>query len=294
MRFNLCENINETGFGLQQTIEDICDVLGISRQQLAKMLSTTEEELASINDYDSNNELTDRLYDFAYKVGIRINNIKWQEAVEEYAGTGEIILSHGSRSGIAGEIQVDLNPDNTDFGKGFYCGKGLNQAGMFVADEPDSSMYIYKFSPLDLTSARFNVSTDWLLAVAYYRGTIEEYKDNPRVKEIIDQVESVDYVVAPIADNRMFEVIDSFTSGEITDTQCRYALSATHLGYQYVFKTERCVSHLTELAHCYLCPIERSLYSRQAKEETNTSLYKAHLARKKHGGEGQYIGELLG
>jgi len=31
----------------------------------------------------------------------------------------------------------------------------------------------------------------------------------------------------------MFEIIDSFIEGEITDVQCQHCLSATNLGKQY-------------------------------------------------------------
>lgn len=46
----------------------------------------------------------------------------------------------------------------------------------------------------------------------------------PRARELLVRLESADYVIAPIAGNRMFQIIDEFAAGEITDAQCEHAL----------------------------------------------------------------------
>jgi len=132
-----------------------------------------------------------------------------------------------------------------------------------------------------------------MLAVAYYREQLNQYKDNERIKSIVSKVDAADYVVAPIADNRIFELIDAFIDGEITDKQCLYALSATYLGRQFVFKKNTTLSHLEIVDHLYLCKSEKDSYSIQSSVESNTSLNKAIRARKKFSGEGLYIDELL-
>jgi hypothetical protein len=132
-----------------------------------------------------------------------------------------------------------------------------------------------------------------MLAVAYYRDTLGENAKADRVKSIIDEVEECDYVVAPIADNRMFQIIDAFTDGQITNVQCQHALSMTNLGYQYVFKKQKAVDQLQILDHLYLCDFEKNKYNLNAQEESNTSLIKANLSKKKFEDVGQYINELL-
>ena len=71
--------------------------------------------------------------------------------------------------------------------------------------------------------------------IAYFRGRLGEFEQSSVVIELICAIRDIDYIIAPIADNRMFEIIDSFIDGEITDVQCRHCLSATNLGNQYVF-----------------------------------------------------------
>jgi hypothetical protein len=250
----------------------------------------TEQELSESTDIND----TESLYDYAYENGIRINDIIWQSYKDLITTTNNICLVHGSRSGIVGPIRLDASGESNDFGNGFYCGTTIGQAGMFVANEPNSSLYIISFNPSNLKSARFNVDTDWMLAVAYYRGTIDNYRDNQRVKSIISRVNHCDYIIAPIADNKIFETIDAFTSGEITDKQCLYALSTTNLGMQYVFKKNRTLQNIEILEHLHLCELEKQDYVVRADIESETSFNKAILAKKKFANVGMYIDELLG
>ena len=66
---------------------------------------------------------------------------------------------------------------------------------------------------------------------------LEKYKEHPYIKKLISKLENIDYVIAPIADNRMYRIINSFIDGEITDEQCKHCLAATNLGNQYVLLT---------------------------------------------------------
>ena len=70
------------------------------------------------------------------------------------------------------------------------------------------------------------------MTIAYYRGALDEYKNHPVIKKIIEQSRACDYIIAPIADNRMFQIINSFIEGELTDEQCKHCLAATNLGMQ--------------------------------------------------------------
>ena len=67
----------------------------------------------------------------------------------------------------------------------------------------------------------------------------------------------VDVIIAPIADNRMFDIINEFVENEITDEQCRHALAATNLGYQYVLKTVKAVDSISYLQEMYVCNKEK-------------------------------------
>jgi len=271
-------------YNIEEDLSIMMEVFNLSREQLF---------LEAGIDNITTKENLDKLYNYCYQHNLYLNEIKWQEYKELFNNSTKVVLCHGSRSGIKGNIRVDVSGESNDFGNGFYLGETIRQAGMFVSEDPDSLIYIILFNPKGLKYIRFKVDTNWMLAVAYYRNTLKGYANHPKVQKIINRIEKADYVIAPIADNRMFELIDAFVLGELTDKQTLYALSATHLGMQYVLKTPKTVDHLQILNTCYLCPIERSAYNQLNDVESNTSLNKALIAKYKYKNSGLYIDQLL-
>lgn len=169
----------------------------------------------------------------------------------------------------------------------------MEQSAMFVATHKDSSLYMLRFDPSDLTCKRFSVSREWMLTIAYYRGRLREYQNTEIVRQLSRTMEGIDYVIAPIADNRMFEIIDSFIDGEITDIQCQHCLSATNLGMQYVFVSERALSHITLLERCYLTETEKESYLNARQENFRMNMDKVKLARRQYRNQGEYIEDIL-
>ncbi len=256
-------------------------------------LSESEFEAIKSGELEPDKIQLENIYNFAYNSGLFLNEIQWQDRLDEIQDDDIVVGSHGSRTSIKGDIRIDVSGDSNDFGQGFYIGEDISQAGMWVGEEPNSSLYIFSFNEDGLRKAQFNVSVDWMLAVCYYRNQIPEYENSERILRIKDKVNSCDYVYAPIADNKLFEVIDAFVAEEITDLQCLYALSATHLGYQYVLKTKRAVENLEMIDHLYFSSVEKSLYNKESDVENNTSLHKAFIAKKRYENQGKYISELL-
>ena len=285
MKLKLVEQLNNSNdYNINEDMSIMEEIFGVSTDELFRLVGISSIE---------SKESLDKLYDYCYNNGLYINDIKWQEYRELFNNSSKQILCHGSRNGIHGPIRLNASGESNDFGNGFYVGETLKQAGIFVSEDIDSSIYLMLFNPKNLSYIKFKVDNNWMLAVAYYRKTLGKYANSIKVQRIIDRVSKVDYVIAPIADNRMFELIDAFTSGELTDKQTLYALSATHLGMQYVLKTEKALDKIEILDRCYLCPVERSIYNRQSDIESNTSLHKAFLSKIKYKNEGKYIDELL-
>jgi len=277
-------------------IEDIFVQEPEDYDKLLSKLDLTEDEFNGIKsgEIEPDKIQLENIYNFAYNSGLFLNEIQWQDRLDEFRGGSKIVASHGSRTNIKGAIRVDLSGESNDFGAGFYIGEDIAQAGMWVGGEPNSSLYILTFDEEGLVKAQFNVSVDWMLAVCYYRNQIPQYANSDKILKIKDYVDSCDFVYAPIADNKLFEVIDAFVAEEITDLQCLYALSATHLGYQYVLKTENALKNLDIKDHLYFSSVEKSLYNKESDVENNTSLHKAFIAKKRYKDQGKYISELLG
>jgi hypothetical protein len=205
----------------------------------------------------------------------------------------EVLLFHGAKTKIDGNIRFDCNKRINDFGNGFYCGESLEQSAMFVATHNKSSLYMLKFKPENLKCKKFGVNREWMLTIAYFRGRLDEYSDTEIVKQLAKTTEGIDYIVAPIADNRMFEIIDNFIDGEITDVQCQHCLSATNLGMQYVFVSEKALSHIKLLERCYLTELEKEAYLNSRQESFKMNMDKVKLARRQYRNQGEYIEDIL-
>lgn len=278
-----------------QTIQDLFDDMEL--EELCAKMNISETDFLSIKNGESDptRDQLDGIYNFAYNNGLYLNEITWQESQDEYTSENVILGSHGSRKMITSNIRLDASRpgDANDFGSGFYIGQSIAQAGMFTCTEPEANLYIFTFDTTGLKKAYFSVSIDWMLAICLFRQQIPEYEDHPRIQAIQKKVDNCDYVLAPIADNKLFEVIEAFKNKQITDVQCLYALSSTYIGLQYVLKTQKALDNLELKEHLYYCTIEKMLYNQRANTESNISMYKAIIARKKHSGEGKYIDEIL-
>lgn len=266
------------------TMEDLADKLGVSRVTVSNWIN---------NKNAISEKHMDAFYRFVFNKGIRLNKIKEQFYREDIVRDNEILLFHGAKSKIEGALSVTHNKRLNDFGNGFYCGESLEQSAMFVATHKNSSLYMLTFKPSNLKYKKFSVNREWMLTIAYFRKRLEEYRDTKIVKHLYETIKEVDYIIAPIADNRMFEIIDSFIDGEITDIQCQHCLSATNLGMQYVFVSEKALSNITLLERCYLTDLEKEAYLNARQESFRMNMDKVKLARKQYRNQGKYIEEIL-
>ena len=270
------------------------ELLNINAKALADAIGVTS---TTISRWRKNEEQVstfhlNAFYNFAFSKGIRLNKIK-EQLFKEDCKRGSIILFHGAKAYIDGQISIEKSKKTNDFGRGFYCGESLEQSAMFVSNYPKSSLYILEFDKTDLSYTQLNVNRDWMLLIAYFRNKLSDYAEHPIVLDLLSKIEKVDYIIAPIADNRMFEIIDSFIDGEITDIQCQHCLSATNLGNQYVFITDKALCQLQILRHCYLASEEKSYYLSYKQEESRVSNDKVKIARKQYRGQGKYIEDIL-
>ena len=265
------------------TIQEFANELGVSYSTVSRW-KERGENVSPAN--------LEKIYEYAFKKRIRLNKIKEQlfreECLENHA-----LLFHGAKTDISGHISVEKSRRNNDFGQGFYCGESLEQSAMFVSNYPHASLYMLDFDKTGMQELRLGVEQDWMLMIAFFRGKLTAYENHPIIQRILNRLNGIDYVVAPIADNRMFQIIDSFIEGEITDVQCRHCLSATNLGNQYVFLTQRAADRIQILRKCYLASVEKEAYISIRSEDAEVSNDKVKIARKQYRGQGKYIEDIL-
>lgn len=281
-------------FRVHEDIEVILELLGMTIQEFAQELGVSASTVSRWKEpgervTPANLEI---LYTYAFKKKIRLNKIK-EQLFREECSEDHVLLFHGAKTEIVGDISLERSRTNNDFGRGFYCGESLEQSAMFVSNFPHASLYMLDLDRSGLKPLKLGVEQDWMLMIAYFRGKLTDYAAHPMIQRILARLQGVDYVVAPIADNRMFQIIDSFIEGEITDVQCRHCLSATNLGDQYVFLTQRAVDRIRILRRCYLASAEKEAYVSVRSEEAKVGNDKVKIARKQYRGQGQYIEEIL-
>ena len=269
---------------LTLTQADIAKIIGVSLDTISRW----ENEKTDIE--DKNIEL---IYNFAFEKGIHINKIYEQIFFEDCEKANSKLLFHGAKNTITFPLDLKYSKINNDFGKGFYLGETFEQASTYITNTLSKYVYAFSINTKNLKIEKFTVNTEWMLAIAYYRGWLTEYKHNEIIDNIINKVESADIIIAPIADNRMFDLISEFVDGTITSEQCEHALAATNLGNQYVIKTTTALTKLEFIKIFFLSSKEKEKYKNKRLENNNINLNKVKVARIEFRGKGQYIDELL-
>lgn len=268
--------------------------LGISSETLASELNENVLVIARTEAGIStpNIDFIEKFYSFCYSKGIDLN-IQKEMLYREEIPCNHILLTHGSKNGIVGSIDIHHGKERNDFGPGFYCGSSYEKSVSFISNFTDSSVYFIDFDPAGLTYQQFQVNLEWMLAIAFFRKRLGAFSQHPTIQKVIQSISDTDYIIAPIADNRMFAILDSFLEGDITDVQCEHCLAATNLGSQYVFLSEKSIPNLTLLEKCYVSRKEKEYYISEQKKLSVVGNNKVKLARIQYKGQGKYIEELF-
>lgn len=281
-------------YNFDKDFKAIRDVLDISQKEFAKVLDTEQKTISNIESKDSypSKTIVESAFTYAFKKDVKINKLK-ELLCRDNLSHDEKLLFHGSKGEKKGNIDVNFGRGNNDFGQGFYTGESYEQAVSFISTYDDPSVYFMSFDDSDLKCKRYSIDREWMMTIAYYRETLDKYENHPLIKKIIKESRDCDYIIAPIADNKMFETINEFIEGNLTDEQCKHCLAATNLGMQYVFLTEKAASRLKIVERCYVCDKEREHYKKLKEDYRKLGNDKVKLAKAQYRGIGKYIDEVL-
>jgi len=246
MRINL-------DYRIKDDIEFIKEAEKINDDELSGLTNVSRTTLNEIkNTNKCNLNVCEKIYSYIYKKKYRLNSVKEELLKEQY----KKVLFHGSKRGID-EILATGSRNNCDLGNGFYLGESYIQALAFVSEFDNSCIYSFSFDFKNLNVYQFECDLDWMLAVCYYRGTLNEYSNYDKILNVIEKLKDADIIIAPIADNKMFYIMTQFAEGEINADVAIHSLSASKLGYQYILKTDRAIKCLRPIEKYYVCKEER-------------------------------------
>ena len=284
MYFDFIKDLKYSKIVLGLNDTKLSEYLNISRSTVIRWLNNTITP-----EYDT----LDKVYNKLYESNIYLNRVK-EEMYNSSVDKNHMILFHGAKTEIIGEPSISFSEDKKDFGRGFYLGETFEQSASFVVGYNKSSVYIFDFNKENVKIKEYNVSKEWMLLIAYFRGRLDEYPGSKYIKELLKELNDVDVVIAPIADNTMYTTLDDFISGKITDLQCLNALSANRLGKQYVFLNDNVIkNNLKMLERCFYCKNERVDYQSYRLKENEIGKNKVKIALREYAGKGKYIEELL-
>lgn len=280
---------------IKNEIYVLCHTLKITETELGEELGVTYETINNRKSGSKNIDMSnkEKLYSYAFSKGINFNNI-YEQLIKEDCKENHMILFHGAKKTFTMPVDFKNNSkENNDFGIGFYLGETFEQAANYISFIGMNKVYCFDIDLTNLKLYKFNVDLEWMITIAYYRGWLEEYKNCSFVRAIINKINNCDVIIAPIADNRMFDLIAEFVEGTLTDEQCRHALAATNLGFQYVLKTNKSVSNVELIKEMYVSKKEKEQCIKTRISLTDNGLQKVRMARITYKGKGKYIEEIL-
>ena len=283
---------------MKTLLKQIRSYLNLSQTEFAEQLNVTFQ---TVNRWENGKVVPNKLaqskiYDFCKKNNVPVydfitnkitdvsNNIKLDN--------GRILLYHGSKSGIEGNI-APLSRKQCDFGKGFYMGTEPAQALTLICDYEKSKFYIISIYVDELAHLEVPANIEWAMIVAYNRGRMEKIKGTPFYNKYRDLTTDKDLIIGSIANDRMFYVIDNFFIGNITDAALVNSLSALQLGKQYVAVTQKGCDNVRIECEVQLSYLERLVIKDVAEENRVRGVSLANDICKSYRREGKFFDEIL-
>ena len=279
---------------IPEMIKEIRKRTGDSQSALAAALNVS---FATVNRWETGKSEPAPLAMDSLRAYCKRNGIDFAEFEGNTVRTGNVnetvLLYHGSKSGIDGDIQP-ISRDLCDFGKGFYMGTEKMQPLTLICNFPNARLYTLKADLTGLRVLEVEVGIDWALLIAYYRGKMESVKGSNIYQKYAKMAEGCDMIIGYIANDRMFVVLDRFFSGEITDVALIGSLSALKLGRQYVALTDQACRQIEVVEEKALTESERDALRTESEAYRQEGIRQADEICRRHRRDGRFFDEIIG
>ena len=283
---------------MQKLVKHIRDYLGLSQADFAEKLGVN---FATVNRWENGRAIPTKLaqaklYDYCKEQGVPVYQFVLDKIANEAASVnledGRILLYHGSKSGIVGDI-APKSREMCDFGKGFYMGTEPGQPLTLICDFEKSKFYIVSIDTNALDTVEIKADLDWAMLVAFHRGRMDKIKGTSFYEKYSRIDAGKDLVIGSIANDRMFYVLDNFFMGNITDMALVNSLSALKLGKQYVATTEKACAAVRIEREIPLSMMERRFLQDESDANRQKGIALANDICKNYRREGNFFDEIL-
>lgn len=277
------------------TIYEIRKQLGYSQEELASELGVS---FSSVNRWENERIVPsilvqEKLLTVAIDNNINVLDIVKNRINSEIVNEDKLILFHGSKEGINGDIKP-ISKDRCDFGRGFYMGDNPVQPLTLTCDFKDSKFYIVSLNTNNLKIKDIKLDLDWAFLIAYNRGFLNDVKDTDFYNKYKKMLDGVDIAIGYIADDRMFVVLDSFFKGTMTDVALLKCLSALKLGKQYVALTNKATNNINVEKTIDLLWIEKEVIKKESENNRQEGILLANQISKEYRRQGRFFDEIIG
>lgn len=277
------------------TIYEIRKQLGYSQEELASELGVS---FSSVNRWENERIVPsilvqEKLLTVAIDNNINVLDIVKNRINSEMVNEDKLILFHGSKEGINGDIKP-ISKDRCDFGRGFYMGDNPVQPLTLTCDFKDSKFYIVSLNTNNLKIKDIKLDLDWAFLIAYNRGFLNDVKDTDFYNKYKKMLDGVDIAIGYIADDRMFVVLDSFFKGTMTDVALLKCLSALKLGKQYVALTSKATNNIKIEKTIDLLWIEKEVIKKESENNRQEGILLANQISKEYRRQGRFFDEIIG
>ena len=280
-------------FSLKDLLRYIRASVHLSQEQLANALGTT---VLSVNRWENGKALPSKIAQKQISQFCKNNNIDIAKKIIEnktYTTEGDkLILYHGSKQGIIGEITPSSRME-CDFGKGFYMGTNVLQPLTLVCTEDKPKFYTLEFDLSGLKVLHVDISLDWAMLIAYYRKEMESAKGTPIYERFAHYADGYDVIVGYIANDRMYTELSRFFNRTLTDTALVNCLSALDLGMQYVAITQKACDQIKILREDTLSSFELDALMDMSIIRRKQGIELAEEIEIKYRREGRFFDEIL-
>ena len=283
---------------MRKLIKSIREYLGLSQTELADKIGVT---FATVNRWENGRAIPTKLaqttlYEYCEDHGVPVYQMILEKIKAEADAVSldgdRILLYHGSKSGIVGEI-APMSREMCDFGKGFYMGTDPGQPLTLICDFEKSKFYVVSVDIKSLDTIEIKADLDWAMLVAYHRGRMEQIKGTALYDKYSRIDAGKDIVIGSIANDRMFYVLDNFFTGVITDMALVNSLSALKLGKQYVATTEKACAAVRVEKEIPLSLLERRFLQDESDANRQKGVSLANDICKSYRRDGKFFDEIL-
>ena len=217
-----------------------------------------------------------------------MQNCSAQVAAED----GKLILYHGSKKGIVGDI-APISRNECDFGAGFYMGTTTLQPLTLVCNEDKPKFYTVELDMTDLKVLQVDIGIDWAMLIAYYRKEMEKAKGTAIYEKYAKMADGYDVIVGYIANDRMYTELSRFFNRTLTDVALINCLSALDLGKQYVAISEKACKQIKIVGEQPISYLELAMLKDMSVTRRKEGVALAEEIEVKYRREGKFFDEIL-